>query len=219
MKFELKFLEKLKIAVKPIGGPVEDFSVSKYRPLKHKLKRGEFLVLGKDLTLNDIRPNKEGFLMYEGIPVMLYIPDQGSKRNVQQVLQNNIYENSEFIGAKKVHFFECKTIERMRSLGYYNRYDEITIMENKTKKIEKYYVKSCMDGSSTFPIYAKEGKFYSNKGDAKLAPCINCLSTQQTYKKKYLEIPIWGLGKKKKLKNFSYTEFFSPFLNQSSTPK
>lgn len=133
---------------------------------------------GIEVELKDISVNS-GLLEYKGRQVLLYIQDHGS--NIRATLEDPASNG------RKYHVADCRTLQKMRSEGRFERYVATNIL------------------TGLFLIVGFD--YHTNKklqGEARLKVCKNCLShlNYQGYQQK---------NKSKIFIGFSLEEFFSTY--------
>ncbi len=183
MKLTVDF-SALHRAVAPLGSPVSDFTISNrasdWVNVGEHLIKG--LILGQDIDLKDI-DGSAGILNYKGYQVMLYIPDQGY--NIGIALADGKHKD-----ARKIHVAECSTLENMRQIGRFGRYDVISRIDGK------------------FPVFGINPlSRMEESGETDLGVCKNCL-TILNYKGYEGSV---GAKKAEIFKNFSFEVFFEDF--------
>lgn len=139
------------------------------------------LAEGKEITLEAVRSAHGGLLTHEGEQVLLYIKDTRKDRDTLLYDLEN---------APKFHIAECRTLDRMRREGRFERY----VVTNET--------------SGEFAVEATD--YHTREVEditAALYVCKNCLST--------LDWKLYNgrsLGEKNKIRDdFSLDDFFAEF--------
>lgn len=149
MKLTIKF-EELDAQRQRIGASLSSFS-KKASQLDDREKLLGVLQEGKEVSLADIDTGPGKLLTHQGEQVLLYIKDTQSSK---WILENEP-ENS-----RRFHVAECRTLDRMRREG----------------RFERYVVTNRMDGDFTVdwidPVTRERGET-----QARLKVCKNCLET------------------------------------------
>ena len=124
------------------------------KPTKHKFKGASLppmdaaidiaLYKGIETSLEGIQ-TQDGLFVYKGRQIVIYIKDHTNNK-LQGVSHNPKFGN-------KVHFYECRTIINMKSVGRFERYVQTTRRDNQ------------------YPIDVRR----TDSIEVKLYPCQNCL--------------------------------------------
>lgn len=175
-------LSALHLAVAPLGHAISDFMIesraSNLKSVGEHLVTG--LILGKDIQLEQI-DGSSGILKFDGLQVMLYIPDQGD--DIEVVLADGKQ-------GRRIHVAECSTLELMRQTGRFGRYDVI----------------SRLDGR--FPVFGNDPiSGLERSGESDLGVCKNCLKILNY--KGYESLT--GNKKTEIFSNFSFENFFEDY--------
>ncbi|PSU24470.1 HNH endonuclease [Photobacterium phosphoreum] len=190
MKLTVDFSALYK-AIAPLGGIVTSFTITKrsdsIQSVAKDLVNGK--ILGEDIQLDEI-DGSNGVLIYEGLQVMLYIPDQGN------AIESAIV-NGKGNGVKRVHIAECRTIIDMRNKGRFHN---------------RYVVTSRIDGK--FNVFGQSNvSFNTLEGESDLSPCINCMKELNV--EGYLEKTYQN--QKDFIVSFSYGRLFESYSSYFKT--
>ncbi len=146
MKLNIPFKELEKL-VREMGAPPATWQIEANR--LDDLNIGRLLLEGLETNLDDVDVNEDGLLTYKGKGVLLYIKDTGCSKDINE----NFPEKS-----RKFHFSDCKTLEKKRKNGTFERY--IATIER----------------SGRFKVdYHEEETDERGETEARLKVCKNCL--------------------------------------------
>lgn len=148
MKISIQFQE-LEVLAKSMGATASSWVIGESR-LSDRERLIQELQVGKEIPLAEVEISHGGLLTYKGEQVILYIKDTRKERDTL------LYDKD---GSPRFHIAECRTLDRMRREGRFERY----VVTNQTSGI--FLVEST--DRETREVEELE---------AELGPCKNCLS-------------------------------------------